>query len=150
MNDFFAFDNYPVTCLICNNFILGWNGRKMLIKCPDKLNDAGYLTILKIMKKNFWTCFFNKIKPLCKIRRLSKVFSQDRDLKVLEWPAYSPGLNLIENLWAYLKQWLRKDSFLGKIGKEGPKFGKLWTQMSLENCVKIVRNVFWTMKKLKL
>ena len=39
-------------------------------------------------------------------------FFQVKEWNVLEWPAYSPDLNPTENLWAILKQRLRKQSFL--------------------------------------
>ena len=37
-------------------------------------------------------------------------FFQEKDWKVLEWPAYYPALNPIEKLWAILKQRLRKQT----------------------------------------
>ena len=37
-------------------------------------------------------------------------FLQENEWEVLEWPAYSPDLNPIENLWAILKQQLRKQT----------------------------------------
>ena len=40
---------------------------------------------------------------------------QENEWKVLEWPAYSPDLKPIENLWAILKQRLQKQTVFGKI-----------------------------------
>ena len=47
-------------------------------------------------------------------------FFQENEWEVLEWPAYSPDLNPIENLGAILKQRLRKqtvfqENFEGKV-----------------------------------
>ena len=39
------------------------------------------------------------------------IFFREKEWKVLEWPANSPDLNSIENLWAILKQRLRKQFF---------------------------------------
>lgn len=36
--------------------------------------------------------------------------AKQHNLKILEWPPYSPDMNLIENLWAHLKSELHKQS----------------------------------------
>jgi transposase len=39
----------------------------------------------------------------CHRARVVKEFLADKDVEFLEWPAYSPDLNPIENLWAWVK-----------------------------------------------
>ena len=55
------------------------NGRKLLVKCPNKLYAVGYLEILTIYeeKMHFLDIFFNKIMLLCiNRRRLSAILSK--------------------------------------------------------------------------
>ena len=54
------------------------DGRKLLIKCPNKLNAVGYLEIWKIYeeKMHFLDLIFSKIMLLCRNRRLSAISSK--------------------------------------------------------------------------
>ena len=57
--------------------------------------------------------------PVHKSKHKLSAFFPKKPWKVLELPAYSPDLNPIENLWAILKQRLRKQAvFLGKFGRK--------------------------------
>ena len=54
------------------------DGRKLRVKCPNKLNAVGYLEILKIYeeKMHSWTLFFSKIMLQCINRKLSIISSK--------------------------------------------------------------------------
>ena len=54
-------------------------------------------------------------------------FFQENEWKVIEWPAYKPDLNPIEDLRAILKQQLRKQTvFLGKFRKSVWNLERNW------------------------
>ena len=38
----------------------------------------------------------------------AKEFCETNGINVLDWPAYSPHLNVIENMWVILKRYIRK------------------------------------------
>ena len=98
------------------------DGRKLLVKCPKKLNAVGYLEIFKIYeeKMHFLDIIFQQDNALVHKSKIIGIFFQENEWKVLEWPAYSPDLNPIENFWAILKQQLRKQTaFLGKFRRKG-------------------------------
>ena len=68
---------------------------------------------------------------------ITRQFFLDNEIEVMEWPATSPDLNIIENLWAYLKN---------KIGKSGPPTSipdlvksatDLWKKVTPEHCSRL-------------
>ena len=90
------------------------DGQKLLVKCPNKLNAVGYLEILKIYEEKMHflhLIFLQDNAPVHKSKIIGNFF-QENEWEVLEWPAYSPDLNPIDNLWAILKQRLRKRTVL--------------------------------------
>ena len=97
------------------------DGRKLLVKCLNKLNTVSYSEILKNYEEKMHFLDFTFIvqqdnAPVHKSKIIGNFF-QENKWKVMECPAYSPDLNPIENLCALLKQTddYENRQFFGKI-----------------------------------
>ena len=93
-----------------------FDGRKMLIKCSNNMNNDEYLKVLQKYQENLHfdaLVYQQDNAPIHKAKKIMDYFAEN-SCKTLEWPAYSPDLNPIENLWAIIKSRLRKQ-FLGKF-----------------------------------
>ena len=83
-----------------------------------KQNAQKYISILQssvipIMKINFKEAFiFQQDNCPIHVAAKTKTFLQNQDIDVMEWPAYSPDINIIENVWAILSNYVYAD---GKI-----------------------------------
>ena len=62
-------------------------------------------------------------------------FFQENEWKVLEWPAYSPDVNPVENFLAILKQQLRKQTV---FWKNLEKMYEIWNEIDPD----VVRNLY--------
>ena len=74
-------------------------GKQNLLKYVETLNQ--YLFPLCDKFGDDAVIFQHDNAPL-NTSRLTKTFLQERNLKVLKWPARSPGLNPIENVWGLI------------------------------------------------
>ena len=89
-----------------------FDGRKMLVKCPNRMKSTDYLEILQKFdeKLNIPGLIFQQDNaPIHKSQIVGQFFEQRR-WNVLEWPPYSPDLNIIENLWSVVKKRLEKQT----------------------------------------
>ena len=94
-----------------------FDGRKKLVKCPNRMKSTDYLEILQKFdeKLNIPGLIFQQDNaPIHKSQIVGQFFEQRR-WNVLEWPPYSPDLNIIEKLWSVVKK---------KAGKTNNKLGE--------------------------
>lgn len=61
-------------------------------------------------------------------------------LETLEWPPYSPDLNPIENVWAYLNSKLDKDGVTSRRDLED-KVKRIWSRLPKEYAVSLVNSM---------
>ena len=68
-------------------------------------------------------------------------FYSENNITVVDWPAYSPDLNPIKNIWAYIKSRLRGKRFVS-IKYLETKLIKIWESISQEQILKTCERIF--------
>ena len=71
--------------------------------------------------------------------RIIQQFLAEEKWEVLEWPAYSPDLNIIENLWAIVKKRLQKQTVFWENLDE--KVMEIWSQITQETVINLFNSV---------
>jgi DDE superfamily endonuclease len=113
------------------------NGRSdivLLERDPDSEKSGytanSYLAVLREQIPRTYEPDRKFMQDNARIHTAKKVIAwfEDEGVNLLEWPPYSPELNLIEHLWAQLKQWIN-DHYpeLIKMGKSEADYQRLYT-----------------------
>ena len=84
-----------------------------LVLCPGTMNSEKYCAVLE----EHFVPFLKKLKgdplfmednaPIHK-SQFTAAWKEDHSIETIKWPAQSPDLNPIENIWAQLKQAIEK------------------------------------------
>lgn len=112
-SSFFMKDHHPIQVMVWG--AIGPKGfRTNLIKCPDSLTAYNYCKLLAD-NRVFFQCaqIGNYVwqQDGAPSHRAVAGLIKKHVPDMIIWPAYSPDLSPIEQVWAYLKQKLRRISF---------------------------------------
>lgn len=118
-----------------------------MVPIEGTLNQTGYLHILnehaftsgnRLFSTNDW--ILQQDNAPCHKGRVPTKFLKDINQAVLPWPAQSPDLNIIENVWAYVKSQRtferdrQRDETIAEITQ-------IWSKLPLEFAHNLVRSI---------
>jgi transposase len=90
-----------------------WDGTGVLIRCSNRMTATEYCekleqSCIQVATSEFDQIIMDDNAPIHR-SRLVKSWMEDNSVTSLQWPPYSPDLNPIEDLWAYIKNTINRN-----------------------------------------
>ena len=117
------------------------DGRKILVKCPNTLNSISYLDTLNRCNEKIYFpgLVFQLDNAPVHTASTIKNFFLEIEWELLDWPPYSPDLNIIQNLWAIVKRRLAEQTVLWENLHE--KVQEIWNSIDLQTIQKFYDSI---------
>ena len=125
----------------CKADVLGSNfvhTKSPLFAIDGTMNTDRYITLLGdqflkwIHENGIEMTLFQQDNASCHVSKRSKAFFETHEVLLMDWPANSPDLNPIENVWGILKE---------RVGIRSPKTKEELQKFSIEEWAAIPQNV---------
>jgi len=134
---------------------MSWNGPGYIAMIDETMDSNLYIQILKedlhmsveewgMAKDEFIFQHDNDPKHMAKVTKayLESIGVTEIEGRLLYWPAQSPDLNPIENMWAYLKKQLAKYPTPPRSCKElWERISVEWYKIPVEYCRSLIRSM---------
>lgn len=128
-----------------------WEGPGYIVKIDDVLDKDLYLSILQDdLKQTVEEYGINPAKMVFQhdndpkhTAKIIKEWLSSQQFSVMEWPAQSPDLNPIENMWSALKRRLYRDYDTPPSGmiEHWERIHETWYKITKTDCQKVIKSM---------
>ena len=128
---------------------IGIHGPGELVQVQGKINSDAYIAILRdhlpqsvenIFGDRRMFYIFQQDNAPVHSSRATQAWLEQNDVTTMNWPPYSPDLNIIENVWGWIITKLRSDPPT-TIAELSQKVFRLWGQITPEYCASLFRSI---------